>query len=169
VAQSDDEWYGFKCGEDVYTQLKIRATEGGDYSLCKIEDQEPRQCPALTDTCVAEGVAVYLYQGSDETFWVLAHRNSGDPGFEIHLFCSSGPPPATTVTTSPILSWDDPRLGREGALPKPTTTTIPTQLPSYYEYYSLTFWMIVLVVIIVAAVILYRFMVDKKQQLKADF
>jgi len=133
VAQSDEEWYWFNCREDSYNQLEIRATAGGEYSLCKIEDQEPGQCPTSDDVCATEGEVLGFYQGLDDTYWVLARRISGDTGFQIHLHCLSGP------------------------LPVPTTTNSPTP-STFSESYSSTPWLIVLIVIVVAAVILYKFM-----------
>ncbi len=154
MAQSDDEWYRVNCGEDLYNRVKIRATKGGDYSLCIIKNQEPEQCPTLEDLCVSEGEVQYIHQSADETYWILVHKNSGDPGFEIYLYCSSGSPPAPTT----IIAWDDPRLGKEGALPRPTITPLSS---SYVESYPPVFWVIGLLVIVLAVVLLHKFIGKK--------
>ena len=136
VAQSDEEWYWFNCGENSYNQLEIRATAGGEYSLCKIENQEPGQCPTSDDVCVTEGEGLEFYQGLDDTYWVLARRISGDTGFQIHLHCLGGLPPVST-------------------------TTIPSTPSTFSGNYSSKLWLIILVVIIAAAVISYKFMSKK--------
>ena len=149
VAQSDDEWYGFNCGENVYNQLKIRSTAGGDYSLCKIEDQAPGEYPTTNDICYSLGETLDIYQDYENTYWVLVHRNGGNPGFEIYLDCASGPYFVTTTTISQ------------------TTTANSFGTPSFNLGYSQIFWGGIILVVILA-VIFFFFILRKRQHPKPD-
>lgn len=145
VAESDDEWYWFNCGSGTYNKIEIRATKGGDYLLCGIENQQPDQCPSITDMCVGNRQDLYLYQGSGQNYWVLVHKNSGNSGYDINLYCDSGPPPAETTTVKSAqapITYEDTGIYQEDTSSESTNTAWAA---------------IIIVVVLVVILFLYKF------------